>query len=184
MARNGDAAHPAMPRTPDEIAAAACVAAGADLLHLHAFDDDGVETPAEGPVTAAIRAVRGVGVEACVLTVADAELLVRRGVVHRFRRVVVEPMESDPAQACAHAIAMEQVLRAAGIGIEQLHHGMGRRPGRCFGRPPPGGTASAPGSRTSGRCRTVWRPGERRSSGPRWRSSGRATLSRRPHRGR
>ena len=183
VALNGDSTHPAMPRTPDEIAAdaAACVAAGANLLHLHAFDDDGVETLAEAAVTEAIRAVRrrcpgvpismttfaqiepdparrletirawtelpdlipanqgedgiveltelvaarGVGVEACVFTVADTETLVRRGGVDRFRRVVVEPMETDPDEACAHAVAMERVLRDAGLAPEQVHHGMG-----------------------------------------------------------
>ncbi|MCS5497952.1 3-keto-5-aminohexanoate cleavage protein [Cnuibacter physcomitrellae] len=46
IALNGDSTHPAMPRTADEIArdAAECVAAGATLLHLHAFDDDGRES--------------------------------------------------------------------------------------------------------------------------------------------
>jgi uncharacterized protein (DUF849 family) len=183
VALNGDSAHPTMPRTPSEIAAdaAACVAAGANLLHLHAFDDDGVESLAERPVRAAIEAVRrscpgvpismttfagiepdprrrlaaveswsvlpelipanqgepgileltevmaarGVGVEACVFTVAEAEELVRRGGVARFRRVVVEPMESDPDEACAHAAAMDEVLRAAGLSVERVHHGVG-----------------------------------------------------------
>ncbi len=60
LALNGDTTHPAMPRTPDEIArdAAACVAAGATLLHLHAFDDDGAESLAAGPVGRMLRAVR------------------------------------------------------------------------------------------------------------------------------
>ncbi|MFJ2979534.1 3-keto-5-aminohexanoate cleavage protein [Curtobacterium sp. NPDC087082] len=60
LALNGDTTHPAMPRTADEIArdAAACVAAGATLLHLHAFDDDGDESLAAGPVGRMLRAVR------------------------------------------------------------------------------------------------------------------------------
>ena len=182
VALNGDSTHPAMPRTPEETAtdAAACVAAGANLLHLHAFDDDGAETLAPGPVGRAIRAVRescpgipismttfaridpdparrlasvgawavlpdlipanqdedgiveladllagrGVGVEACVFTVADVHTLVRRGGLHRFRRVVVEPVDEDPEQACAHAAAMEAALTAAGVTLEQVQHGV------------------------------------------------------------
>ncbi|WP_344203471.1 3-keto-5-aminohexanoate cleavage protein, partial [Aeromicrobium alkaliterrae] len=60
VALNGGTVHPAMPLTPDQIAedAAACVAAGANLLHLHAYDDDGVETLAEPAVTRVIQAVR------------------------------------------------------------------------------------------------------------------------------
>lgn len=60
IALNGDVTHLAMPRTAEEIAtdAAVCVAAGATLLHLHAFDDDGVESLAPGPVGRMLRAVR------------------------------------------------------------------------------------------------------------------------------
>jgi uncharacterized protein (DUF849 family) len=183
VALNGDSDHPAMPRTAVEIAAdaAACVAAGANLLHLHAFDDDGVETLAEAAVSRTVLEVRrscprvpismttfaqiepdpvrrletiaawavlpdlvpanqgeegiveltellagrGVGVEACVFTVDEAELLVRRGGVERFRRVVVEPQEADPTAACDHAAAIEEVLAAGGVTLEQLHHGAG-----------------------------------------------------------
>ncbi|WP_032377200.1 3-keto-5-aminohexanoate cleavage protein [Rhodococcoides fascians] len=62
IALNGAVIHPAMPQTAEEIAldAAACVAAGATLLHLHAFDDDGVESLAPGPVGRMLRAVRQV----------------------------------------------------------------------------------------------------------------------------
>jgi uncharacterized protein (DUF849 family) len=183
VALNGDSSHPAMPRTPDEIAAdaASCVGAGATLLHLHAFDDDGVETLEERGVERTIRAVRdrcpgvpismttfaqiepdphrrlatvaawttlpelvpanqgeegiveltelllarGVGVEACVFTVVDAELLLRRGAVDRFARVVVEPMDAVPVAACERASEIEDVLRRGGVRLEQVHHGTG-----------------------------------------------------------
>jgi uncharacterized protein (DUF849 family) len=52
--------HPAIPRTPEELARAsrAAVDAGADVLHVHAFDPDGAES-LEGPVCAAVlKAVR------------------------------------------------------------------------------------------------------------------------------
>lgn len=60
LALNGDVDHPAMPRTPAEIArdAAACVRAGATLLHLHAFDDDGDESLDGVHVGRMLRAVR------------------------------------------------------------------------------------------------------------------------------
>lgn len=68
VALNGDSDHPAMPRTPDEVAAdaTACVAAGANLIHAHAFDDDGRETLHGDAVARLLRALRaavpGVGV--------------------------------------------------------------------------------------------------------------------------
>ena len=61
-ALNGDAVHPVAPRTPDAIAEAAraAVDAGAQSVHVHAFDDAGRETLeglACGKVLRAIRAV-------------------------------------------------------------------------------------------------------------------------------
>ncbi|WP_211348869.1 3-keto-5-aminohexanoate cleavage protein [Nocardioides litoris] len=184
VALNGDSTHPAMPRTAAEVAAdaAATVAAGATLLHLHAFDDDGVETLDEAAVGATVAAVRracpgvpismttfaqvepdprarlatvaawrvlpdlvpanqgeegiaeladllrsrGVGVEACVFTEDDAETMLRRGGLDRYVRVVVEPMDDDPDAACARSTAIEDLLRAGGVVLEQVHHGMGR----------------------------------------------------------
>jgi uncharacterized protein (DUF849 family) len=51
--------HPAIPRTPEEVAAAARAAVdeGADVVHVHAYDEDGVESRAAGP-----NAVHGDGV--------------------------------------------------------------------------------------------------------------------------
>ncbi len=51
--------HPAIPRTPEELArdARAAVAAGAQVLHLHPYED-GAETLAAEPCAAALRAVR------------------------------------------------------------------------------------------------------------------------------
>ncbi|MFJ4295699.1 3-keto-5-aminohexanoate cleavage protein [Curtobacterium sp. NPDC089689] len=182
-APNGDVDHPAMPRTPDEIArdAAACVRAGATLLHLHAFDDAGVESLAPGPVARVLRAVRaacpgipvnlttfaaivpdpaerlrlvgswtelpdlvaanqgeagiddvsellarrGVGIEACVLSVDDVHTFLRRGGWSRFARLVVEPLEPGPADAVALAVEMEAALVARPVGLPELHHGVG-----------------------------------------------------------
>jgi uncharacterized protein (DUF849 family) len=59
-ALNGGRLGEAVPRTPEELAveAVAAVGAGADVLHLHPFDDDGRETLEAEPSAAAIRAVR------------------------------------------------------------------------------------------------------------------------------
>jgi len=175
------AEHPAIPRTPDELAEAAraSVDAGAQVVHLHAYDADGVETLAAEPCASALRAVRaacpavpislttssgiepdprrrlelvagwtelpelvtanmgeagivqlcahlierGVGIEAGLLSLDDAEAFVRSGLAARCVRVLIEPLDADPAEAVAHAAAMEDVLAAAEITLEQVHHG-------------------------------------------------------------
>jgi uncharacterized protein (DUF849 family) len=59
-ALNGARDHPALPRTPAELAAEAraAVEAGALVLHLHPYDDDGRQTLEAEPCAAALRAVR------------------------------------------------------------------------------------------------------------------------------
>jgi uncharacterized protein (DUF849 family) len=174
------AEHPAIPRTPDELAAEgrASVAAGARVLHVHAYDDDGRETFAAEPCAAVLRAVRaacpgipislttsediqphpqrleaiaqwielpdlvtanqgeegvvelcellirrGVGIEAGLLRLDDALSFVKSDLPGRCVRVLVEPLEADPAAAVAHAAAIEEVVTHAGISLEQIHHG-------------------------------------------------------------
>jgi uncharacterized protein (DUF849 family) len=53
-------AHPSLPLTPEELAtdAAACVAAGAGSVHVHARDRSGAESLAPGDVAATVRAIR------------------------------------------------------------------------------------------------------------------------------
>jgi uncharacterized protein (DUF849 family) len=175
------AEHPAIPRTPAEIAreARAAVAAGAEVLHVHAYNA-GQETLAAEPCASMLQAVsdacpgvpvsqttaayiagddpdrrlalvgswtelpelvtanqgepgivalcehllgRGVGIEAGVLSVADAEAFVASGIARRCARVLVEPLDADPDEAVAHAAAIEAVLTEAGIALEQVHHG-------------------------------------------------------------
>jgi uncharacterized protein (DUF849 family) len=52
--------HPAVPRTPEEIAreARTSVDAGGQVLHIHAYGGDGRETLKEAPCAAMLRAVR------------------------------------------------------------------------------------------------------------------------------
>jgi uncharacterized protein (DUF849 family) len=176
-----DDEHPAIPRTPAQLAAEgrASVDAGARVLHLHPYDGDGHETLEAEPCAAALRAVRaacpgipvslstsadiesdprrrlelvagwtelpdlvtanqgepgildlcehligrGVGIEAGLLSLEDAEAFVAAGLADRCARVLVEPLDADPATAVAHAAAIEQVLDDAGVTLEQVHHG-------------------------------------------------------------
>jgi uncharacterized protein (DUF849 family) len=175
--------HPTVPRTPAEIArdVVATAAAGAEVVHLHAYDDDCNETLESrycADVLRAIRATRvrvpislttsaaivadperrlalvrdwtelpelvtanqgeegivelcdhligrGVGIEAGLLALSDAEAFVESGLADRCVRVLVEPLDSDPAAAVAHAKAMEETLTGSAIRLEQVHHGDG-----------------------------------------------------------
>jgi uncharacterized protein (DUF849 family) len=182
-ALNGDRIHPAAPRTPTDIAEAAraAVSAGAQSVHVHAFDDTGRETldgAACAKVLRAIRALcpetpislttsativedpgkrltivesweemphlvtanqgeagivelcellvsRGVGIEAGLLNIEDARAFVHSGLAERCRRVLIEPLDTDPDTAVQHAAKMEDLVVSAGITLEQVHHGYG-----------------------------------------------------------
>jgi uncharacterized protein (DUF849 family) len=67
----------------------------------------------------------GIGVEAGVWSVADAEALVESEMSRNAFRVVVEPKEADPAKALQSALAIEQILAAHDPALRQLHHGAG-----------------------------------------------------------
>jgi uncharacterized protein (DUF849 family) len=69
---------------------------------------------------------RGVGIEAGILSVADAEAFALSDIKNRCVRVLVEPLDADSAAALGHAAAIEKVLTRAGVSIEQVHHGDGR----------------------------------------------------------
>ena len=68
---------------------------------------------------------RGVGIEAGLLSLADAEAFVRSGLAKSCVRVLIEPLDADPQEAVAHAAAMEELVLGAGITLEQVHHGDG-----------------------------------------------------------
>jgi hypothetical protein len=38
---------------------------------------------------------------------------------------MAEPLDADPADAVAHAEAIENTLHEAGVALEQVHHGDG-----------------------------------------------------------
>jgi len=68
---------------------------------------------------------RGVGIEAGLLGVDDAQAFVAAEIADRCTRALVEPLDADPRAAVAHAAAIERVLADAGVGLEQVHHGDG-----------------------------------------------------------
>jgi uncharacterized protein (DUF849 family) len=68
---------------------------------------------------------RGVEIEAGLLTVDDARAFVSSGMAHRCRRVLIEPLDLDPALAVRNAARMEEIVAAAGIVLDQVHHGYG-----------------------------------------------------------
>jgi uncharacterized protein (DUF849 family) len=68
---------------------------------------------------------RGVGIEAGLLSVADANAFVASGIADRCVRAMVEPLAEDTDAALAEAAAIEAVLDAGGVSLEQVHHGDG-----------------------------------------------------------
>lgn len=113
--------HPALPCTPDELAAAAqaAVAAGASSLHIHPRDPDGAQSLEPEQIGAALAAVRvacpgvPVGVSTLFSILPDAErraALVRQWAV-RPDFASVNLAEPGTAELCA-------ALRELGVGIE------------------------------------------------------------------
>jgi uncharacterized protein (DUF849 family) len=173
--------HPAVPVSPEQLAAAAteAVAAGAAALHIHQRNADGAQTLAAEPCGLALLAIRsacpgvpvglttgawieadperrlelvaawrvlpdycsvnlvepgslrlvelllerGIGVEAGLWTVADAETLLESGLADRCVRLLLEVMEEDADEALANVAAMERVLDGSGCTVPQLQHG-------------------------------------------------------------
>jgi uncharacterized protein (DUF849 family) len=68
---------------------------------------------------------RGVGIEAGLLSLRDARIFVKAGIAPRCVRAMVEPLNSDPADAVALAAEIEQALADGGVRLEQVHHGDG-----------------------------------------------------------
>jgi uncharacterized protein (DUF849 family) len=116
-----DAEHPQIPRTPATIAVAArdAVAAGAALVHVHAYDRDGAETLAADACAAVIRTVREAcpGVPISLTTSADIEPDAARRValVGQWSElpelVTANQGEEGIVSLCEH-------LFARGVGVE------------------------------------------------------------------
>jgi uncharacterized protein (DUF849 family) len=116
-----DAEHPAIPRTPAELAAEgrAAVDAGAQALHLHPYDSEGAETLAAKPCAAALHAVRDAcpGIPISLSTSADIEpdphrrLELVTGWTDLPELVTANQGEPGILELCAHLIGR-------GVGIE------------------------------------------------------------------
>jgi uncharacterized protein (DUF849 family) len=66
---------------------------------------------------------RGVELEAGLLCTDDARKFVTSPVRHKYKRVLIEPLNDDTASALRTAAEMEEIVLEAGITIEQVHHG-------------------------------------------------------------
>ncbi len=120
-ALNGDRAHPAAPRTPDQMAAEAraAVDAGAGSLHLHPYDEHGDQTLAAEPCTATLLAVRLAcpGIPVSLSTSAEIEPDPRR------RHALVSSWTELPDLVSANQgeegiVELCELLLARGVGVE------------------------------------------------------------------
>jgi uncharacterized protein (DUF849 family) len=117
----GPEEHPSIPRTAAELAAAAreSVDAGAQVVHLHAYDDGGVESLEAGACAGALRAVRREcpGVPISLTTSADIEPDPER------RQRLVDSWTELPELVTANQreegiAALCEALLSRGVGIE------------------------------------------------------------------
>src|SRR2546421_566652 len=90
--------HPAVPRTPDELAADALAARLTEL---------------------------GIPVEAGVWTPDDADMLAAARFGRDVIRVLIEPQDDDPDAAVAAAARIEETLDRHDLQAPRLHHGYG-----------------------------------------------------------
>jgi uncharacterized protein (DUF849 family) len=67
----------------------------------------------------------GVGIEAGLWTVADAELLVRSGLADQMTRVMIEPVDVSREEAVPLVSAIHDVLDRAAVRAPRLQHGDG-----------------------------------------------------------
>jgi uncharacterized protein (DUF849 family) len=120
-ALNGDREHPAVPHTPEDIAAEARAAAdaGARSVHVHAFGADGRQTLAAEACAAVVRAVRAAcpGISISLSTSADIEpdpqrrLALVSGWFELPDLVTANQGEDGIVELC-------ELLVARGVGIE------------------------------------------------------------------
>src|SRR5438105_12101463 len=66
----------------------------------------------------------GIGIEAGLVTTADAGGFLKSGVAERCLRILVEVGEDDRGAAVETAAAIDAMLDKAGITVRRLHHGI------------------------------------------------------------
>jgi uncharacterized protein (DUF849 family) len=81
------------------------------------FSEEGIED------VCTLLMVKGVGIEAGLSSVADAQLLVRLGIAERCTRLLIEPDEQNIDEAWAVAEQIEYLLGDAGVKTPRLLHG-------------------------------------------------------------
>jgi uncharacterized protein (DUF849 family) len=120
-ALNGDRIHPAAPRNPAAIAEAAraAVNAGAQSVHVHAFDDAGRETLDGIACAKVLRAIRALCPETPISFTTSATIVGDPG--ERFR--IVEAWEEMPDLVTANQgepgiVELCELLLSRGVGIE------------------------------------------------------------------
>jgi uncharacterized protein (DUF849 family) len=120
-ALNGDRIHPAAPRTPAAIAEAAraSVNAGAQSVHVHAFDDSGQQTLDGAACARVLRAIRALCPETPISLTTSAAIVADPA--ERFRIVeewVEMPDLVTANQGEAGIVELSEVLLSRGVGIE------------------------------------------------------------------
>lgn len=121
VALNGDSIHPAAPRTPAAIAEAAraAVEAGAQSVHVHAFDDAGRETLEAGACARVLRAIREHCAETPISLTTSAAIV--KDPAERLR--MVEAWRELPDLVSANQgepgiVELCELLLSRGVGIE------------------------------------------------------------------
>jgi uncharacterized protein (DUF849 family) len=66
---------------------------------------------------------RGIELEAGLLSIDDARKFITSPIRNKCRRVLIEPLDTDPDKALANAAKMEEIVFDAGIMLKQVHHG-------------------------------------------------------------
>ena len=89
-----------------------------------AFASVNLSEEGAGPVMRALLDA-GIGIEAGVWTVAEADALAATGLADRVARVLVEPMDGDDDTAVRRARAIDARLDDHGVTSERVHHGEG-----------------------------------------------------------
>src|SRR5258708_7174937 len=120
-ALNGDRIHPAAPRNPTAIgeAARAAVDAGAQSVHVHAFDDAGRETLEGAACAQVLRAIRALCPESPISLTTSAAIVGDPS--ERFS--IVEAWEEMPDLVTANQgepgiVELCELLLSRGVGIE------------------------------------------------------------------
>jgi len=120
-ALNGDRIHPAAPRTPAAIAEAAraAVDAGAQSVHVHAFDDTGRETLDGAACAKVLRAIRNLCPGTPISLTTSATIVGDPG--ERFR--IVKAWQEMPDLVTANQgesgiVELCELLLSRGVGIE------------------------------------------------------------------